>query len=96
MIERIRARRAALAAQIEQAKAQYNELETMLKELDRQILAMLGGLNELDQLIVTADSEQMNADMVSESAFIAPESAVTSTYATGLNGAHESALEGES
>jgi transposase len=51
MIDRIRTRRAALAAQLAQAQQQYDQLESALKELDRQLCAMQGGLQELDALI---------------------------------------------
>lgn len=51
MIEHIKQRRAALAAQFEQAKRQYEQLEQTLIRLDRQIHAMEGGLQELDALL---------------------------------------------
>lgn len=51
MIDRVHTRRAALAAQLSQAQQQYNELETMLRDLDRQLCAMQGGLQELDALL---------------------------------------------
>lgn len=60
MIERIRARRDALDAQISEARAQYDQLETTLKELDRQILAMYGGLHELDQLLSDGTAEPVS------------------------------------
>lgn len=56
MRERIQARRNALAAQLEQAKAQYDQLETTLKLLDRQLCAMQGGLQELDALLAEDDA----------------------------------------
>jgi len=51
MIERIKARRNALAAMLAEAQAQYNELEQTLHALDRQLCAMQGGLQELDALL---------------------------------------------
>lgn len=51
MIDRTRARRAALAAQLAQAQQQYAELEQTLAMLDRQMCAMHGGLQELDALL---------------------------------------------
>lgn len=55
MIEQIRARRAALAAQLAEAQQQYAQLETMLHTLDRQLCAMHGGLQELDALLAEQD-----------------------------------------
>jgi len=54
---RIRARRDALATQLEQAQQQYNELEAMLRTLDRQLCAMHGGLQELDALLAAAEDD---------------------------------------
>lgn len=51
MIDRIRGRRAALAAQLAQAQQQHAELEATLKALDRSMCAMHGGLQELDALL---------------------------------------------
>lgn len=51
MIERIRERRAALVAQHQQAVEQYNQIEATLRELDRQICGMWGGIQELDALL---------------------------------------------
>lgn len=81
----IQARRDALQAQLDQARAQYDQLEATLKEIDRQLCGMAGGLQELDRLLAedAALSIASNGDHIS-------------TYATGLNEAHESALEGES
>ena len=76
MTDRIRERRAALAAQVSQAQQQYTELEQMLHMLDRQICAMQGGLQELDDLL---------ADPVEFVPFMSP-------YVTGLDPAHEAAL----
>ena len=64
MIPIIKERRAALAAQAEQAKATYDQLEATLKELDRQILAMHGGLLELDQLL--AELALLDGDAIPE------------------------------
>jgi len=75
MIERIKARRAALQAQMDAAQQQYAELEQTLRQLDRQLCAMQGGLQELDALLTEDTPERV------------------STYATGLNGAHEAALD---
>lgn len=57
MIDRIQARRAALAAQLAQAQQQYDQLEQALKLLDRQLCAMTGGLQELDALL--SDDERV-------------------------------------
>jgi chromosome segregation ATPase len=51
MIDRIQARRDALAAQMAEAQQQYEQLEQTLKLLDRQLCAMAGGLQELDALL---------------------------------------------
>ena len=51
MIEHIRARRASLAAEIETAKAEYEQVEQMLADLRRSIDMQVGGLKELDQLL---------------------------------------------
>jgi Tfp pilus assembly protein PilO len=53
MIDRatIQKRRDALAAQLEQGRQQYDQLEATLKELDRQLCAMSGGVQELDALL---------------------------------------------
>jgi hypothetical protein len=53
----IQARRAALAAQLDQARAQYDALEATLKALDRQLCAMAGGLQELDALLALPRAE---------------------------------------
>lgn len=57
MIDRatIHARRAELAAQIDQARQQYDQLEQALRQLDRQLCAMAGGLQELDALLGAAE-----------------------------------------
>jgi chromosome segregation ATPase len=60
MIERIRARRAELARQLETAQRQYNELETTLNALDRQLCAMHGGLQELDALLLEGEGEHIS------------------------------------
>lgn len=49
--ERLRARRAELAAQMEQAQQEYAQIEAMLAQLQRNIDAMHGGLQELDALL---------------------------------------------
>lgn len=59
--ERIRARRDALAAQKAQALAQYAELERMLADLDRSIAAMHGGLQELEELLATVETNKEEA-----------------------------------
>lgn len=51
MIDRITARRDALAAQLEAAQQQYDALERTLHTLDRQLCAMAGGVQELDALL---------------------------------------------
>lgn len=50
-IAAIQARRDQLAAHLDQARAQYAELEQMLHQLDRQLCGMAGGLQELDRLL---------------------------------------------
>ena len=57
MIDTIRARRDALAAQKAQAEQQYAELERTLNLLDRNICAMQGGLQELDALLAEAEQD---------------------------------------
>jgi phage shock protein A len=51
MIDRIQARRAALARQLAEAQQQYDQLEQALRQLDRQLCAMHGGMQELDALL---------------------------------------------
>lgn len=55
MIDRIQARRDALAAQIAEAQQEYDQLESMLCTLDRQLCAMHGGLQELDALLAAPE-----------------------------------------
>jgi len=78
MIDRIQERLRLMAERLEQGRKQYNELEQTLRDLDRQLCAMQGGIQELEALLAAA----------------APAESI-STYATGLNGTHEAALEGE-
>jgi chaperonin cofactor prefoldin len=56
MNDRIQARRDTLAAQLAQAQQQFTELEQTLHQLDRQICAMAGGLQELDTLLQSEES----------------------------------------
>jgi uncharacterized protein YlxW (UPF0749 family) len=49
--ERVRARRAALVAQMAEAQQQYAQLEQTLQQLGRNLDAMQGGLQELDNLL---------------------------------------------
>jgi uncharacterized coiled-coil protein SlyX len=49
--ERIRARRAALVAQMAEAQQQYDQAEATLRLLGRNLDAMQGGLQELDNLL---------------------------------------------
>jgi phage shock protein A len=49
--ERVRARRAALVAQMAEAQQQYAQLEQTLQQLGRNLDAMQGGLQELDSLL---------------------------------------------
>lgn len=58
MLDRITARRDALAAQLAQAKQQYAELEATLLQLDRQLCAMQGGIQELDALLEDVQHRQ--------------------------------------
>lgn len=62
----IQARRDALSAQLDQATQQYDQLEAALKTLDRQLCAMAGGVQELDALLVQADSEPPRASTTRE------------------------------
>lgn len=54
--EQIRARRAALAEQAEQAQAEYATLEQAIALLGRNIDAMHGGLQELDGLLAVLEA----------------------------------------
>jgi predicted nucleic acid-binding Zn-ribbon protein len=65
MIDRIQARRDALAAQMAEAQQQYEQLEQTLKLLDRQLCAMAGGLQELDALL---EQEQQTTEPSCEGA----------------------------
>jgi small-conductance mechanosensitive channel len=65
MIDRIQARRDALAAQMAEARQQYDQLEQTLKLLDRNICAMAGGLQELDALL---EQEQQTTEPSCEGA----------------------------
>jgi predicted nucleic acid-binding Zn-ribbon protein len=65
MIDRIQARRDALAAQMAEAQQQYEQLEQTLKLLDRNICAMAGGLQELEALL---EQEQQTAEPSCEGA----------------------------
>lgn len=72
MIDRITARRASLAAQMDAAKAQYAQLEAQLHALGRNLDAMQGGLQELDALITAAeDADQSAASSSGDSARVA-------------------------
>jgi len=51
----IEARRAALAARVAEAQRGHAELMQMLGELERNLIAMQGGLQELDGLLDTAE-----------------------------------------
>lgn len=51
----IEARRAALAARVAEAQRGHAELMQMLGELERNLIAMHGGLQELDGLLDTAE-----------------------------------------
>lgn len=51
LTQHIQDRRAALAAQMEQARQEYARLEQMLMTLGRNLDAMHGGVQELDALI---------------------------------------------
>lgn len=64
MHDRIALRHATLRNQIAEAQAQYNQLEATLKELDRQLLAMFGGLHELEALMSDAPAEERNGAAV--------------------------------
>lgn len=55
-ISTIQARRDALAAQLDQARLQYDQLEATLHALDRQLCGMAGGLQELDRLLAEHDA----------------------------------------
>lgn len=62
MIDRIHARRAALAAQVAEAQQQYDQLEAALRTLDRQLCAIHGGLQELDALLQGTPDELRDDD----------------------------------
>lgn len=62
MIDRIHARRNALAAQMTQAQAEYDHLEQAIAQLDRQLCAMAGGLQELDALLAQLAESTAVAD----------------------------------
>lgn len=55
LADQIRARRDALAAQFEQAQAEYQQVEDLLANLQRSIDAMHGGLQELDGLLAAIE-----------------------------------------
>jgi len=55
MIERIRQRRAQLQQQLDAGRAQYERQEAQLKELDRQLCMIAGGMAELDALLSDAE-----------------------------------------
>lgn len=59
MIDRvtIQARRDALQSQFDQALALRADLKATLKETDRQLCAMAGGLQELDRLLAEDAAE---------------------------------------
>lgn len=58
IIDTIRARREALAAEIAQAQAEYERLEQMLREYCRGIDMQTGGLKELDALLAELSAEE--------------------------------------
>lgn len=61
MRDQIQSRRDALAEQIAQAQARYQQLESALQLLDRQLCTMDGGLQELDALLalpIATDNEE--------------------------------------
>lgn len=62
MIKQMRARRNELAAQLAAGRAQYNHLEQTLKELDRQLCMIAGGLQELDALLAGGRGDERGAD----------------------------------
>jgi len=57
----IQARRNELAAQLAAGRAQYDQLEQALKELDRQLCAMAGGVQELDALLSADEDDPLGA-----------------------------------
>ena len=77
--EQILARRDALAAQLQAAVMQYDQLKQTLKQLDRQLCAMQGGLQELDALLTEDAAPREMEERIS-------------SYATGLNPIHEASL----
>lgn len=54
----IEARRAALAARVAEAQRGHAELMQMLGELERNLIAMQGGLQELDSLLDTKEESE--------------------------------------
>jgi len=74
----IRARRDALETQIATGRQEYARIEALLRELDRQLCAMQGGLQELNVLLASL-AAPLERERISP-------------YATGLNPIHEAAL----
>lgn len=66
MIERIERRYNALKRQIAEAQQQYAALEAELKARDRQLLAMFGGLHELEALMNDTPAEERNGAAAEE------------------------------
>ena len=53
---RLQARRDALAAQFTEGQQQYAHLQQALTDLDRQLCAMQGGIQELDALLAVEEA----------------------------------------
>lgn len=62
----IEARRAALAARVAEAQRGHAELMQMLGELERNLIAMQGGLQELDGLLDTKEESGGDRDESAE------------------------------
>lgn len=58
--EQIQTRRDALAAQLREGQQQFTQLQQMLADLDRQLCAMQGGIQELDALLAPLDADNTN------------------------------------
>lgn len=70
MIDRIHVRLDALSAQLAQAKQQYAELEATLRDLDRQLCMMAGGVHELELLLNDAEQLIVNGKEVHHGALV--------------------------
>lgn len=65
-IETIQARRDQLASQADEAERRYNELEQLIKTIDRQLCMMRGGVAELDALLAHDAARELGAHVGGE------------------------------